>query len=103
MGLEDCFLIRDATTHRASSYDRTGGNLDFITDLAPGGTAVLLETAGPGKITHLWMTLAESPVHDTVLRDLVLRIYWEGSAVPGRGGAAGRFLRARPWSAGRIL
>jgi hypothetical protein len=82
MSLQDCFLIRDATTHRASSYDRTGGNLDFITDLAPGEAAVLLETAGPGKITHLWMTLAESPVHETVLRDLVLRIYWEGSTVP---------------------
>ena len=83
MALEDCFLIRDdATTHRASSYDRTGGNNDFITDLAPGETAVLLDTAGPGKITHLWMTLAESPVHDTVLRDLVLRVYWEGATVP---------------------
>jgi hypothetical protein len=82
MSLEDCFLIRDATTHRASSYDRTGGNLDFITDLAPGEAAVLLDTPGPGKITHLWMTLAESPVHDTVLRDLVLRIYWEGAAIP---------------------
>jgi hypothetical protein len=82
MGLEDCFLLRDATSHRASSYDRTGGNLDFITDLAPDATAVLLDTSGPGKITHLWMTLAESPVHDTVLRDLVLRIYWEGASVP---------------------
>jgi hypothetical protein len=83
MALEDCFLIRDATSHRASSYDRTGGNLDFITDLAPGEAALLLDTPGPGKITHLWMTLAESPVHDTVLRDLVLRIYWEGVPVPG--------------------
>jgi hypothetical protein len=83
MALEDCFLIRDATTHRASSYDRTGGNSDFITDLAPGATALLLETAGPGRITHLWMTLSESPGHDTVLRDLVLRIFWEDAPVPG--------------------
>ena len=83
MSLEDCCLIRNATTHRSSSYDRKGGNLDFITDLAPGESVVLLDTRGPGKITHLWMTLAESPVHATVLRDLVLRMFWEDSPVPG--------------------
>jgi hypothetical protein len=82
MSLHDCDLVRDATTHRSSSYDRTGGNLDFLADLAPGASAVLLDTAGPGKITHLWLTFAPSPVHATVLRDLVLRIYWEGSSVP---------------------
>jgi hypothetical protein len=83
MSLADCALIRDATAHRSSSWDRAGGNLDFLVDLAPGASAVLLDTAGPGKITHIWMTYASNPVHATVLRDLVLRIHWEGSDVPG--------------------
>jgi hypothetical protein len=74
--------MSDATTHRSSSWDCTGGNLDFITDIAPGKSAVLLETKGPGKITHLWLTYADFPRHETVLRDLILRIYWEGASVP---------------------
>jgi hypothetical protein len=82
MNLHDCSLIRNATTHRSSSYDRTGGNLDFLADLAPETSAVLLDTAGPGKITHFWLTLSPSPTHATALRDLVLRIYWEGAPVP---------------------
>jgi hypothetical protein len=47
---------------------------DYLKDLFPRLPAA--------KITHLWMTLAESPVHTTVLRDLVLRIFWEDSPVP---------------------
>jgi hypothetical protein len=82
MNLHDCSLIRNATTHRSSSYDRTGGNLDFLADSAPETSAVLLDTAGPGKITHFWLTLSPSPTHATALRDLVLRIYWEGAPVP---------------------
>jgi hypothetical protein len=41
---------------------------------------ILLETAGPGCITHIWMT-AGSPEPD-FLRKLVIRMYWDGEAEP---------------------
>ena len=84
MSLENFAIIRDAVSQRSSSWDRTGGNFDCVTDLAPGKSAVLLNTEGPGKITHIWLTLMEFPGHEMLLRDLVFRLYWEGSAVPSR-------------------
>ncbi len=81
-GLEDLATIVDRESHRASSYDRSGGNVDNVTSFAPGQTHVMLDTDGPGQITHLWMTLARFPGHRTVIRDLVIRMYWDHSKVP---------------------
>lgn len=74
--------VVDRTSHRASSFDRTGGNGDNIKALAPGETHVMLDTGGPGKIGHIWITVSSYSKHETFLRDLVVRIYWEGSKVP---------------------
>jgi hypothetical protein len=82
MSLENYAIMRRALPRRTSSYDRTGGNIDCLTDIAPGAAVVLLDTEGPGKITHLWITMMEFPGHETLLRDMVLRIFWEGSTVP---------------------
>ncbi|MCK6486910.1 MAG: DUF2961 domain-containing protein [Planctomycetes bacterium] len=82
MDLAHLARITSARSRRSSSWDRTGGNNDNISDLAPGATQVLLDTGGPGRVTHLWLTYFEYPGHTTALRDLVLRMYWEGSAVP---------------------
>ena len=82
--IDDYALITNATSRRASSWDRAGGNIDAIPDIEPGQTVTLLDTAGPGKITHLWMTMTEydHSGHDTVLRDMVVRMYWDGATVP---------------------
>lgn len=64
---------------RSSSYDRTGGNVDSV-PIEPGGSRTLLESDGPGIVTHIWCTIA-SPSPDQ-LKELVLRIYWDGSAKP---------------------
>jgi hypothetical protein len=69
-------------SHRAASWDRTGGNADAITGLAPGQTHRLLQSVAPGRVSHIWMTVSAFPGHDTSLRDLVIRMYWEGSQVP---------------------
>ena len=64
---------------RASSYDRSGGNADNR-QIAPGETLTLLDEAGPGMISHVWMTIAsDDPNH---LKALVLRMYWDGEATP---------------------
>lgn len=80
--LADVAVVRDRTTLRASSHDVTGGNEDSLVSFAPGETKVLLDTDGPGQITHVWMTIARFPGHEFVARDVVLRVYWENAAVP---------------------
>jgi len=47
---------KDYVQHRASSYDRSGGNGDARA-IAPGETLTLLDEAGPGLITHVWSRL----------------------------------------------
>ncbi len=66
-------------TRKQSSYDKTGGNADFF-HIAPGGTLTVFDQQGPGIITHIWYTInAQSPNH---LKELVMRVYWDGNAKP---------------------
>lgn len=81
-GLDELATITDATTHRASSYDRTGGNIDNVESLPPGATHVLMDVKGAGRINHIWFTVSRFINNQTFLRDLVLRMYWEDSPVP---------------------
>lgn len=67
------------TTRKQSSYDRTGGNKDSWR-IGPGETLNVFESPGPGIITHIWFTIdAQSDNH---LKELVLRMYWEGNSKP---------------------
>ncbi|MGO9086094.1 MAG: glycoside hydrolase family 172 protein [Terriglobales bacterium] len=70
---------KDYVQHRASSYDRTGGNADART-IAAGETLTLLDEAGPGLISHIWITIASDDPHH--LKALVLRMFWDGEASP---------------------
>ena len=68
---------KDYVQHRSSSYDRSGGNGDARA-IAPGETLTLLDEAGPGMVSHVWVTIAsDDPVH--------LKAGWGGYAE--RGGA----------------
>jgi hypothetical protein len=67
------------TWHHASSGERTGGNADART-VTPGETLTILDTDGPGEISHLWFTISSpEPYH---LKRLVLRMYWDGEKDP---------------------
>lgn len=77
--LENLPRIRKVRRRRASSYDRSGGNKDSVP--VPAGTAVaLLDFQGPGRITHIWMTLNPGEPH--ALRNILLRMYWDGESDP---------------------
>ncbi|HEY6337903.1 MAG TPA: glycoside hydrolase family 172 protein [Candidatus Sulfotelmatobacter sp.] len=80
---------KDYVQHRSSSYDRSGGNADFRT-IAPGETLTLLDEAGPGLITHLWVTIASDDPHH--LKALVLRMYWDGETSPSVEAPIGDFF-----------
>ena len=67
------------TLHRSSSADVTGRNADFKT-VPPGETVTVLDTDGPGVISHIWFTINDQePYH---LKRIVLRMYWDGEATP---------------------
>src|SRR5579884_1001744 len=64
---------------RISSADPKHKNGDSRR-IAPGKTLELGRIDGPGRITHMWFTIASpSPDH---LRELVLRIYWDDAKRP---------------------
>ena len=80
---------KDYVQHRSSSYDRSGGNADART-VAPGETLTLLDDAGPGIVSHVWVTIAtDDPDH---LKALVLRMYWDGEATPSVEAPIGDFF-----------
>ena len=51
--------------------------------LSEGETATLVDVEGPGIIQHIWMTVTDQTESGWfVLRDLVLRMYWDDEATP---------------------
>jgi hypothetical protein len=80
---------KDYVQKRSSSYDRSGGNADSRA-IAPGETLTLLDEAGPGLVSHVWVTIAsDDPNH---LKALVLRMYWDGEATPSVEAPIGDFF-----------
>ena len=91
-GNEELFAaarLRDYKTRRSSSWDRTGGNGDAVA-VDPGKTAILLDIAGAGVVTHLWFTInSPDPMH---LKNLVLRAWWDGESSPSVESPIGDFF-----------
>src|SRR6201985_1061466 len=85
----DLTRLQTYTSHRASSADPTGANAD-ARRVEPGASLTLLDTDGPGKISHLWFTISsDEPYH---LKRIVLRIYWDGEATPSVEAPIGDFF-----------
>ena len=63
-------------------------------DLPKGETATLANiTDGPGEIRHIWMTVTDRTEKGFfVLRDLVLRMYWDGEESPSVEAPLGDFF-----------
>ncbi len=81
--------LRSYKNRRSSSWDRTGGNADWVV-VEPGQTATLLDVTGAGVVTHLWFTI-DSPdrMH---LKNLVLRAWWDGESSPSVEAPIGDFF-----------
>lgn len=71
--------LRSYKTRRSSSWDRTGGNGDFVV-VEPSQAATLLEIEGAGVVTHLWFTVNSPDLMH--LKNLVLRAWWDAEAAP---------------------
>ena len=81
--LSEAMCLRDARSHRASSYDRTGGNVDWVV-VRSDQTYCLANIAGAGCIKHMYWTyiIADEPTRNHLFRDLILRMYWDGEEQP---------------------
>lgn len=71
--------LRRTRTRRISSYDRRGGNHDYVT-IGAGECRTLAAIAGAGTIRHIWCTVDhEDPLYR---RHMILRMYWDGGRTP---------------------
>lgn len=80
---------QDYVAHRSSSADPTGGNHDFVS-VGPGQTYTVLDTDGPGLVSHIWFTLADDEPY--FLKRVVLRMYWDGETEPSVEAPIGDFF-----------
>src|SRR5947209_16263436 len=70
---------KDFRALRLASTDPKFKNADFRR-IPPGQTLELGKIEGHGRITHIWFTIAADSIDH--LRELVLRIYWDGAEKP---------------------
>lgn len=88
--LDGVSLIRPARSRRFSSYDKSGGNDDWVS-IPSGEKRVLADVSGSGRITHIWTTmLAERDPH--MRRNIVIRMYWDGNDHPSVEAPIGDFF-----------
>jgi len=71
---------------RVSSSERKGGPRDNVWIPTTGEEFTLAEIQGPGAITHIWTTFRGKG------RDLIIRMYWEGSGHPSVEAPIGDFF-----------
>jgi hypothetical protein len=81
--------LRNYKSLKQSSSNPTGGNADSWL-IAAGSTRDLFYSDGPGVITHLWFTIAAASLNH--LKEVVIRIYWDGQAKPSVESPVGDFF-----------
>lgn len=79
----------DARSKRISSFDRSGGNADFI-PIPSHAKVDLAKIDGAGIVKHIWVTIS-SP-DPLVRRNLVLRMFWDGQTHPSVEAPIGDFF-----------
>ncbi|UVI31977.1 glycoside hydrolase family 172 protein [Paenibacillus spongiae] len=84
-----CQIRSNIKTKRVSSYDRSGGNADWI-EIKAGETAELALIPRAGIIKHIWITLmTPDPM---IRRNAVIRMYWDQEQAPSVEAPLGDFF-----------
>lgn len=86
--LSDMFMARDYEFDRVCSLNPCGPNGGEV--MQPGEVREIANIEGPGIIAHIWFTLSRAT--DYVLKDCVLRIYWDDEAEPSVECPIGEFF-----------
>jgi len=77
--LEDLSILRNFTSKRLSSWDRSGKNYDWVS-VPPQKAETIAEINGPGCIKHFYVTaLSFNPFY---YRKAVIRMYWDEEVNP---------------------
>ncbi|MGV8095432.1 MAG: glycoside hydrolase family 172 protein [Mangrovibacterium sp.] len=84
-------IYNNVKSKRISSYDRSGGNNDRLTDIKDGEKATLFDVKGAGVINHIWITIAPRP-ESLNRNDIILRMYWDGNPYPSVESPIGAFF-----------
>lgn len=84
--LDSLFVLNSCKSKRISSYDKSGGNHDWV-DIPAGEEMPIADINGCGIIRHIWCTAWSDPGEgnpevEQLWRKLVLRIYWDGETTP---------------------
>lgn len=87
--MHELYLRKEGTSHRDSSWDRIGGNRDFM-EIKAGTTAVISDIEGSGVIKHIWMTIGARDKY--AFRKVLIRMYWDGEAEPSVDSPVGDFF-----------
>ena len=96
------FLMRDGSSYQFTTFDDKTKQKEY--NLKPGETKTLVDHQTPGIITRMWFTLSgwfwenwdgddESRWPDaTILKKIILRIYWDGNPFPSIEAPIGDFF-----------
>ncbi|MBI3792913.1 MAG: DUF2961 domain-containing protein, partial [Gemmatimonadetes bacterium] len=82
--------LKDFQALRASSNNADSASNDDSKRPLPGETVTLLEAAGPGVVSHMWITVAGNEY--AWPRLLRLRVYYDGSTIPSVDAPVGDFF-----------
>ncbi len=90
--LANLMKIRNCKRKRLSSYDRMGGNADYV-KIQPGEIREFGHIDEPGIVRHIWMTLGCSADKEPAYpRRIVLRMYWDDEENPSVEAPIGDFF-----------
>ena len=91
--------FRNETTHQLTTFDLDRRSKTI--EVPRGAKVTIGEVSGHGTITQLWLTFpgyfwqhwdTSKPASQTILKTLILRIYWEGSKIPAVQAPIGDFF-----------
>lgn len=87
--MDDLSRLQTSVTHQLTTFDlERRGKTKRV---RRGETVCIGEVAGQGRITNLWITFPgwfwqhwniDAPISQTILKTLILRIYWDGATTP---------------------
>jgi len=82
--------LKDYSAWRVSSNNRFAFSNDDSKRIMPGQTLVMADLAGPGAVTHIWVTVADNEFGWPRL--LRLRVYYDGRKTPSVDAPLGDFF-----------
>ncbi len=79
VGAKSIPTLKKWRSRQISSYDRTGGNLDFIS-IPPKERSAIGNVKGAGCVSRIWFTIKSKDPE--ILRKTILLFYWDGEDNP---------------------